>query len=60
VRAMDDAPMGYELIPPEGRCVRPEGHDQVEDRTYASLVPQAVVCPGCGRLWSIVVLPMEG
>lgn len=59
--ALEDAPMGYELIPPDGRCISPDGHDSsVEDKTYASLIPKAVICSGCGRLWTIVVLPMEG
>lgn len=49
----------YERVEPEGRCVSPDGHEFIEFMTYASQIPQSVVCPRCGKDWTIIVTDDE-
>lgn len=49
----------YERLDPEGPCVSPDGHDLVDSLTYASPIPDAVVCVRCGQEGTVVVLPVD-
>lgn len=46
--------MSYELIEPESPCISPDGHERIEVASFASAVPEDVVCGNCGKSWTVV------
>jgi hypothetical protein len=51
--------LAYERIQPEGRCVSPDGHDFIEITTMESPVPAEIICPRCGKAWTVVTFDLD-
>ena len=50
--------IAYDVMPPEGECASPDGHERIVEMTFESAIPESVMCPRCGKEWTIVTFDL--